>query len=116
MKCIYCGSELQTDASHCSSCGAPKTKNSEEKPILNFDNQQVVIVYGKQKHRIIYILLAIFLGFFGIHSFYAGDTLKGTIQLLITLLSFGIGGFFIAIWALTDACRQTHDVNKVPMI
>ena len=41
------------------------------------------------KSRLIYILLALFLGGFGVHNFYAGYTGKGVAQLLLTI-PFGI--------------------------
>ena len=46
--------------------------------------------YGGGKSKIIAALLAIFLGVFGVHSFYMGQTTKGFLQLGLTALGLGL--------------------------
>lgn len=41
---------------------------------------------GPKKSRLVYILLALFLGLFGIHNFYAGRIGTGVVQLVLSLL------------------------------
>ena len=76
-------------------------------------NQQVK---GEAKERIIYILLAIFLGGFGIHNFYAGYTGKGIAQLLITLLLFWlvIPLLVVFVWVIIEIITVTKDAKGVP--
>lgn len=62
-----------------------------------------------QKSRLAYILLAIFLGVFGVHNFYAGYTKKAVTQLLITVLSLGLLAIVSSIWAIVDICTITQD-------
>ena len=50
------------------------------------------------KNRVVYILLALFLGSFGIHNFYAGYIGRGLAQLLITLLLFWLIIPLLAVW------------------
>ena len=69
--------------------------------------------YGPYKNRITYILLALFLGGAGIHSFYAGYTQRGVIQLVLGLLSSGI---ISGIWALIEVFTVTVDAYGRPMI
>ena len=71
---------------------------------------------GEQKSRLVYILLAIFLGGFGVHNFYAGYIGKGVAQLLITLLLFWliIPIFIVFIWVIVEICTVTKDANGVP--
>lgn len=69
------------------------------------------------KSRLAYILLAIFLGGFGVHNFYAGYTKKAIIQLLLTLL---LGWTIIVpvavfVWIILDIIQVTADANGVPM-
>ena len=69
------------------------------------------------KSRLAYILLAIFLGGFGIHNFYAGYTKKAVIQLLLTIL---LGWTVIVpvavfVWIILDIINVTADANGVPM-
>ena len=68
------------------------------------------------KSRLTYILLALFLGGFGIHNFYAGYNRKGLIQLLLTVLSCGILSLVSVIWAIVDIVNVTKDANGVDFI
>lgn len=61
--------------------------------------------------RTVYILVAIFLGYLGIHNFIAGYKGKGLAQLLITLLSFFIFAIFVWIWAVIEAIVVKEDAN-----
>lgn len=68
------------------------------------------------KSRLAYILLAIFLGTFGIHNFYAGYTGKGITQLLISLISFGFLSPLVFIWAIIEVCTVTKDAQGIDFI
>ncbi len=65
----------------------------------------------EQKSRLIYILLALFLGGLGIHNFYAGYKKKAIIQLLLVIPGFIliIPPFIEFIWVLVDICTVTKD-------
>ena len=65
------------------------------------------------KDRVAYVLLAVFLGGIGIHNFFAGYTSRAVAQLLICLLTCGIGGIVTSIWAIVEACTVTQDANGV---
>ncbi|GHU08213.1 hypothetical protein FACS189431_4070 [Alphaproteobacteria bacterium] len=47
-------------------------------------------------------LLGIFLGAFGVHNFYLGNTGKAVAQLLISILSLGILAIVSEIWGLIE--------------
>ena len=55
-----------------------------------------------QKSKIAAGLLGIFLGAFGVHNFYLGNTGKAVAQLLITLLSCFILAIVSEIWGLVE--------------
>ncbi|MEG0334667.1 MAG: TM2 domain-containing protein [Akkermansia sp.] len=63
------------------------------------------------KSRLAYILLGVFLGYLGIHNFFAGYKGKAITQLLITLLSFGCLSFVSWIWSIIDICTVTKDAQ-----
>ena len=75
--------------------------------------------------RLVFILLAIFLGGFGVHNFVAGYTTRGIIQLsfsagslLLVFCTFGLSAFIalgIHIWALVEIVTTTTDSDGVPM-
>ena len=63
------------------------------------------------RSRLAYIVLALSFGIFGMHNFYAGNTRKAIVQILITILSLGYLGIFVWIWALVELCSVTQDAQ-----
>ncbi|WP_375426203.1 NINE protein [uncultured Friedmanniella sp.] len=59
-------------------------------------------LYNAQKSRVAAGLLAIFLGTLGIHNFYLGRTGIAVTQLLITVLTLGLGSIVTSVWALIE--------------
>ena len=82
MFCKNCGKELADNAFMCPNCGAP----TQTGPVIPPN--------ASDKDWLTTLLLCFFLGGLGIHSFYAGKTVIGIIQLLT------LGG--CGIWALVD--------------
>ncbi len=66
------------------------------------------------RNRTTFLLLGVLLGAFGAHSFYAGSTRKGFIQLGITVLTFGFAGMMVWIWAIIDICTISKDNEGIP--
>ena len=105
MFCKQCGAEVQDTAVVCVKCGSATGKPMVEPGAVS------------QKSRAAYVLLAIFLGGWGIHNFYGGYTTRAVIQLVVWvvsfLLSFVFIGFFgflaLWIWAIIEACTVTVD-------
>ena len=58
-------------------------------------------------------VLGILLGSLGIHNFYLGFNGKGTAQLLITLLSFGMLGWVSWVWAVVESVQILSGKNPV---
>lgn len=85
--CPNCGTAVAAGACICTSCGVALSQP---------------IPAGMQKSKIAAGLLGIFLGYLGIHNFYLGYNGKAVAQLLITLLSCGIGGVVTSIWGLIE--------------
>ncbi len=72
---------------------------------------------GESKDQMIYVLLAFFLGGFGVHNFYAGYTKKGIAQLLMTLLSPLTGGLLligVGIWVIVNIFAVNCDARGIP--
>jgi TM2 domain-containing membrane protein YozV len=46
------------------------------------------------KSRMVAGILGLFLGYLGIHSFYLGDNKKGVLQIVVTLVTLGLGGLW----------------------
>lgn len=70
----------------------------------------------QQKEKMVAGLLGILLGGFGVHSFYLGDSKKGVIQIVVTLVTCGLGslwGLIEGIMILTGSINT--DANGVPL-
>lgn len=86
MFCKNCGKEIADNALTCPHCGAPVQSTA-----IHTANPTPG---ASPKNWLTTLLLCLFLGTLGIHSFYAGKTLIGIIQL------FTGGG--CGIWTLVD--------------
>ena len=89
--CTNCGSEVADNAYVCVKCGAKV--NNTTNPVNTNPEAKSKLVAG---------LLWIFLGCFGVHNFYLGNTGKAVAQLLITVLSCFILAVVSEIWGLIE--------------
>lgn len=71
---------------------------------------------AQPKTRVIFVLLGIFLGVFGVHNFYAGYAKKGAIQLCVTLLSCFYGAVISWIWAIIEICTVNKDAEGTQFV
>lgn len=58
-------------------------------------------------------LLGIFLGAWGVHQFYLGDTKKGIIRIVVTLVTCGIWGFIEGIMILMGKINTDAQGNAL---
>jgi len=84
--CVYCGTELK-DGSFCPNCGSPIGGENRVNSTHNVSNSTA-------KSRLAAGLLGILLGGWGIHNFYLGYTNKAIVQIIVTLVTCGIGGLW----------------------
>lgn len=95
--CRTCGGNMPQTAAFCIKCGTAVT------PLRGTES----------KSRLTYVLLGLFLGWFGVHNFYAGFTTRAVVQLLITVL---VGWTLVpliplSIWNLIEVCTVNRDSN-----
>ncbi len=135
MKCTFCNNEIPLNVTSCPSCGAPvqqmfqqPQQMVQQQQQMNQQYQQTMNTVGQTpqmnmaynamylmaKSRTVYVLLAIFLGEFGIHNFYAGYSGKGTLQLLITVFTAGYAGILSWLWAICNALTIKNDARGIP--
>lgn len=113
--CPNCGTQVADDnQAFCPNCGANLGVNVNTN--TNTFAQQQTNVNNNQKSKMAAGLLGIFLGGWGIHNFYLGYTGKGVAQIIVTILTCGIG----ALWGLIEgimilAGSITTDANGVPL-
>jgi TM2 domain-containing membrane protein YozV len=103
MFCRDCGTEMQSQSVFCQKCG--KTVN------FNYCNLPIV------KSRVLFIVLALLLGQFGVHNFYAGYNVRGIWQLAITIFLFWmvIPPILVWIWAIIEAIIVKKDSDGLLM-
>ncbi len=119
MFCKNCGGQINEQASVCTQCGFAKGAGSVYCPSCGEttnEGAQVCVKCGttlhsvnEQKSKIAAGLLGIFLGGFGVHRFYLGYIGLGIAQIVVTLITCGIGslwGFIEGILILTGNMNQ----------
>lgn len=97
--CAACGTPAGQGDRFCGNCGTPMGVGIHTCPVCG---QMTAAPVDLRKSKVAAGLLGIFLGCFGVHNFYLGYTGKAVAQLLITLLTCGVGGFATEIWGLIE--------------
>ena len=94
MFCKICGKKIEDGATFCPQCGAHldlsasvSTSNAEIKQNILFSS----------KSRLVALLLAYFLGIFGIHNFYLGHIGKGISKIVMLILGLFLMFFGVAV-------------------
>ena len=126
MFCKYCGKENETEV--CDEClkthpeeNSNKVENNESKTADTIEveatrvenntntntntNNTTSSSTSVPKSKVAAGLLAIFLGWLGVHNFYLGYTSKAVGQLLLTLIGWiacGLGPFAAWVWGLIE--------------
>lgn len=99
--CPNCAKPTDADMAFCTSCGIALGVTKVNKP---------------QKSRMIAGLLGIFVGSFGVHNFYLGNTSRAVLQLVLTLLSCGVSGIWGFIEGILLLCGSINtDADGNPL-
>lgn len=98
--CPNCGARIQPGATRCPNCGMPLQQTQYYSPDPNFRSVQ-----DKENRWLITLLLCIFVGAWGIHRFYTGNTVTG----IIMLLTLGGCGIWVLIDLIMIVCNSYVD-------
>lgn len=111
MYCRNCGNEMNNEAVVCVKCGVPAGKGKSYCPNCGAEtNPEAVVcvscgaslvppeVERSEKSKLVAGLLGILIGTFGVHNFYLGFTKKAVIQIVVSVVTCGLG----SIWGLID--------------
>ncbi|MEJ6653075.1 MAG: TM2 domain-containing protein, partial [Euryarchaeota archaeon] len=81
-------------------------------PMQAYGQQEMMQQVAKgSRSKIVTFLLAFFLGYFGVHNFYLGKTGLGITQLLLTVLTFGIGVLITVPWSFIEGILALASSN-----
>ena len=97
--CVRCGCAKGTGASYCHNCGNPTVPGAA---VCTSCGTALAVVNAASKSKLTAGLLGIFLGAFGVHNFYLGNTGKAVAQLLISVLSCFTLAVASEIWGLIE--------------
>ena len=130
MFCRNCGNEMHDEAVVCVKCGVPAGKGNVYCPNCGKEvHPEAVICVAcgvalvapeapvapkSKKSKLAAGLLGLFLGTLGVHNFYLGYTGKAVAQLLITVLTCGIGAIATSIWSLVESIYILIGKTKDP--
>ena len=64
------------------------------------------------KNKVVYALLAIFLGVWGAHKYYVGDIKNGIFYLLLFACTLGLGSVLTLITAIIALVLSDEDFNQ----
>lgn len=99
--CVKCGVPAGQGTNFCPNCGAQTIPGAVACTQCGVALAQP-IPKEAQKSKLVAGLLGIFLGSLGIHNFYLGFKGKALAQLLISLLTCGMGTAVTSIWGLIE--------------
>ena len=99
--CPKCGHELLAIGDYCSQCGLPIPPDERL-----YDEPD-----ASSRSRMVALMLCIFLGYFGVHRFYAGKIVTGVIW-MVTGGLFGIG-YIIDIIVIATGNFTDIDGNRL---
>lgn len=116
--CAKCGATRSIDHKTCPKCGTPIARNERfcsncgcavEPPVSSYSTHV-------QKSRLVAGLLGILIGGIGIHNFYLGNNTRGVLQIIVTLVTCGVGAVWGFIEGILILCRHiNYDAFGIPL-
>lgn len=102
--CPNCGVARMNGHSYCPNCGAPTDPNAMFCTKCGVGFQKINNAQESEKSKLTAGLLGIFLGGFGVHRFYLGYTGIGIAQIIVTIITFGVGSLWGFIEGILILC------------
>jgi TM2 domain-containing membrane protein YozV len=120
--CPNCGTNYDDNMMNCPNCGAPAPQMNNNQFNQQYNQQQYQQPMGNQqynpqfqqqpmpgaKSKIAAGLLGIFLGGWGVHNFYLGNTSRGVIQIVVSLVTCGLGAWWGLIEGILILCGNIN--------
>ncbi len=110
--CTKCGAVNDETSQYCVSCQAPLSPVSGYQPMQSVNPGGQAMTDQKlpgADKKIVAGICAILVGGFGVHKFILGYTTEGVIQLVITLLTCGVGSIIGIIEGVIYLTKSDED-------
>ncbi|MBQ4284702.1 MAG: TM2 domain-containing protein [Lachnospira sp.] len=117
--CQNCGNQTAPGAAVCTNCGmglgnGPQPNMGYQQPNMGYNPQYQ---NPNAKSKMAAGLLGIFLGAYGIHNFYLGNTGRGIAQIIVTLVTCGVGSLWGLIEGILILCGSINtDADGNPLV
>ena len=112
--CIHCGVAVGNGANFCTNCGNATVPGAAVCTNCGYATTRPVA--GEQKSKLAAGLLGIFLGGIGVHNFYLGFTGKAIAQIVVTVVTCGVGSIWGLIEGILILCGSMNkDANGNPL-
>lgn len=110
MYCNNCGSEMPSDAKFCPVCGSPAQSGGQSgEPNAAYRPYVQNASYASPpKSRLLAGILALLFGGIGVHNFYLGNTTRAVIQIVVSLVTCGLGSIWGFVEGILILCRQIN--------
>lgn len=114
--CLGCGVKVGDGVNYCQNCGEKLAPNAAVCVKCGCAVSAGVAPGTPQKSKMAAGLLGIFLGAWGIHNFYLGNTGRAIIQIVVTIVTCGVGGIWGFVEGILILCGKIDkDANGVPL-
>lgn len=110
--CVKCGVAKGNGNAFCPNCGQPTVPGAAVCTSCGIALNNTVEQKTSEKSKMAAGLLGIFLGAWGIHNFYLGNTSRAVIQLVLTIVTCGAAGIWGFIEGILILCGNINtDAN-----
>lgn len=110
--CVKCGVAKGNGNAFCPNCGQPTVPGAAVCTSCGIALNNTVEQKTSEKSKMAAGLLGIFLGAWGIHNFYLGNTSRAVIQLVLTIVTCGVAGIWGFIEGILILCGNINtDAN-----
>ena len=113
--CTKCGGQNDDLAQYCAGCQAPLGSGSVGyQPMQSVNQGQQLVDWQKQgaDKKMVAGICGILVGSLGVHKFILGYTTEGIIQIVITLVTCGVGGVVGLIEGIIYLTKSDEDFVK----
>ena len=110
--CVHCGVAVENGNKFCPNCGMATPEDAAFCTGCGISLKRQNPAGDNRKSRIVAGLLGIFLGGFGIHNFYLGFNSRAVIQIVVSLVTCGVGSLWGFIEGILILCGNiSKDAN-----